>query len=606
MVSLDSTSEYVDSKIRDVSENESSFATYLLLQVDARTFFVNNHNTNAKTHIHKKHKDEKRSKSEEATMLVRTLLLSSMMLCISSVHALSASIFPAMRLFGDEEQDGTMDDEEEGADIPATLEESAFDTELYHVLQEPYASYKCLPSNLHLSQTTDIDPSTETFSYTISFTLDRDHCKNVLPKVLYGESGTEPREATAERIKFDFTSSTTNEHFESDWIYHVEMTGLKAGLLKYTYQIVVVDDDDDEEAIEFAVAAKKRQRGLLRGKPRLYLAETPLYTFTTAPLPSSPTTIALVGDLGQTTDSTKTMANILADTQHTDTPVSMVMIVGDMSYADSNPHRWTSWMELMEPLFRQTPLEVAAGNHEIECDKKTLDVFVQYEHYFRNANRLGSAETEPISPHYRKRLHNAKCSNPSQFSGHYNYGNAFYAYQHGMVQMIVLSSYSDAREGSPQYTWLKGLLQSVDRRVTPWVVVSFHCPFYTTFDGHDNEEQSQRMKEAMEPLFVEYGVNVVFSGHDHAYMRSHPMVDGKVKKEGPMYVIVGAGGNREGHSDYLHKHPEKWVAVRDVKEYGYGHFHAYNATHAHFHWVRDGNHKHGVKDHVWIENTHTV
>ena len=117
-----------------------------------------------------------------------------------------------------------------------------------------------------------------------------------------------------------------------------------------------------------------------------------------------------------------------------------------------------------------------------------------------------------------------------------------------------------------------------------------------------------RMRESMEPLFNQYGVNLVVSGHDHAYMRSQPMADGKVDPTGaaPTYVIVGAGGNREGHSNYAHKHAEDWVDVRDKKEYGYGHFHAYNATHAHWHWIRDGNHKHGVKDHVWIENHHSV
>ena len=39
----------------------------------------------------------------------------------------------------------------------------------------------------------------------------------------------------------------------------------------------------------------------------------------------------------------------------------------------------------------------------------------------------------------------------------------------------------------------------------------------------------------MEPLFVEYGVNVVFSGHDHVYERLKP-------QRGVYYFVSGAAG----------------------------------------------------------------
>jgi hypothetical protein len=92
----------------------------------------------------------------------------------------------------------------------------------------------------------------------------------------------------------------------------------------------------------------------------------------------------------------------------------------------------------MEPLLRSTPIEVAAGNHEIECDNATLLPFLPYEHYFANANRLRPAEIGAIDPDYRRTLWNQSCSTPSSFLGAYNYGNAFYEVQHGLAQIIVL------------------------------------------------------------------------------------------------------------------------------------------------------------------------
>jgi hypothetical protein len=261
----------------------------------------------------------------------------------------------------------------------------------------------------------------------------------------------------------------------------------------------------------------------------------------------------------------------------------------------------------MEPLFRSTPLHVAAGNHEIECDNVTHQAFVQYEHYFHNPNRIGPPEMEPISDNYLNNVLNHSCSTPSEFLGHYDYGNSFYAFRYGLVQMIVLNSYTDSTPGSAQYEWLESELGRVDRTVTPWLVVSFHAPIYNTFSNHINETPAILMQEAMEPLFVQYNVNLIISGHVHAYMRTHSLAFGKVDDTGksPIYIIIGAGGNQEGHADgYLHSEPEAWVAKRDDKEYGYGQVHFANASHAHWSWVRDETTTEGIRDEVWIMNPH--
>jgi hypothetical protein len=113
------------------------------------------------------------------------------------------------------------------------------------------------------------------------------------------------------------------------------------------------------------------------------------------------------------------------------------------------------------------------------------------------------------------------------------------------------------------------------------------------------------MLQSMEPLFVKYQVNLIVSGHDHAYMRTTAMNQNNKADDdkGPIYLTLGAGGNREQHpKGYIHEKPEDWVVKRDDQEYGYGHLFLANATHAKFNWVRDGTTSEGTRDSVWLEN----
>jgi Iron/zinc purple acid phosphatase-like protein C len=91
-------------------------------------------------------------------------------------------------------------------------------------------------------------------------------------------------------------------------------------------------------------------------------------------------------------------------------------------------------------------------------------------------------------------------------------------------------------------------------------------------------------------------------------MRTYPMAYDKVDMTGraPIYVTLGAGGNREGHSKG-YRNPfakEAWVATRTLEDFGYGHLYAPNATHARFQWVRDRTSNNNYEDIAWIFNPH--
>jgi len=82
---------------------------------------------------------------------------------------------------------------------------------------------------------------------------------------------------------------------------------------------------------------------------------------------------------------------------------------------------------------------------------------------------------------------------------------------------------------------------------------------------------------------LRFGVNAVFTGHIHAYQRTHNVGLGGLNKKGPIHITIGAGG-RDCKAPYKQEEPEEWIATRDATHYGYGKFTIYNETHAEWHW----------------------
>lgn len=83
---------------------------------------------------------------------------------------------------------------------------------------------------------------------------------------------------------------------------------------------------------------------------------------------------------------------------------------------------------------------------------------------------------------------------------------------------IIINSYAVDFVFSPnlvmaaeQYKWLERDLASVDRSITPWLVATWHPPWYSTYEAHYREAECMRVE--MEDLLYSYGVDIVFNGH---------------------------------------------------------------------------------------------
>jgi hypothetical protein len=76
-----------------------------------------------------------------------------------------------------------------------------------------------------------------------------------------------------------------------------------------------------------------------------------------------------------------------------------------------------------------------------------------------------------------------------------------------------------------------------------WKIVYFHYPPFAT-GNNVNDRESTWVRTYMVPLFDKYGVQLVFSGHEHSYQRSVPMrYSNKVAAGiGTNYFTSGGGG----------------------------------------------------------------
>lgn len=307
---------------------------------------------------------------------------------------------------------------------------------------------------------------------------------------------------------------------------------------------------------------------------------SPEYTFKTMPAIGDATTQVkwgILGDLGVTSDSQTTVDHLAGS------DVAAILHAGDLSYANCNQPIWDTYGRMVEPVASKTGWMVGPGNHEIEWmigDDDGSNVFKAFEARYKMPE-VKPAEMGPIT------ISALGGCTPSEFQSEYNYGLSFYSFSAGLTHVTFLNCYSTSDPQSEQYLWTKKDFSSVDRRLTPWLVVVMHCPWYNSNTAHDNEKQTVEMKDSMEQLFKDYGVNVAFQGHVHAYERTHPVFNGNLDSTATTYINIGDAGNAEGHASTYNYPTPVWSAFRNGTQYGHGVFTVYNATIASWEWNRN-------------------
>jgi hypothetical protein len=311
-----------------------------------------------------------------------------------------------------------------------------------------------------------------------------------------------------------------------------------------------------------------------------------------------PQIFTIVGDLGQTIDSQYTIDHMSKQNNS-----NIILHVGDLSYADCNQTLWDSYGELIEPISSKKMWMVAPGNHEIEFTN-AQEPYRAFEERYKMPH-IKPAEYGPITipPKLADDDYHLPYCCSSVYQSGYDYGNSFYYFETGMSHIIFLNAYTYTNLESNQYKWLESNLQSVNRKVTPWIIVVIHCPWYSSNMDHYGEKQTVEMRNYMEPLFYKYNVNIVFSGHVHAYERSHPVYLNNTNLKAPIYITIGDGGNLEGHAKKYYEQPS-WSAYRNGTNYGYGTLEIINLNKAQWKWYRNQDKQFIAKDVITFCNSY--
>lgn len=401
--------------------------------------------------------------------------------------------------------------------------------------------------------------------------------------VMYGEGSDLSKNATGvfETYTYDgagFYNETidgsNNTVYTSPYLHRADMVNIKPNS-QYSYKV---------------------------GDPKLGFSD--VRTFKTPPAVGDtvPWEWAAIADLGQTLDSLTTQSHVLQDPK----PL-LLMHAGDQSYADCTQPRWDSYGRMIDPMVSQIPHMSCAANHEVEVEPKTGRVFTAFE------ARHKLPAIKPAEFDDAKTLAIAVASNtttppscaPSSWLGRYDFGNAFYSFDVANAHFIVTTQYTSSAPGSEQASWLQSDLLKIDRKKTPWIFVMFHGPYYNTNSKHQGEAGTIQFQKNVEDIFYQNKVALAFAGHVHAYERTTPLYKNVTTAGAPVYITIGDGGNREGHSNTFLLPTPSWSAARNGDSFGHGRVKVMNATHALWEWRQNVGGDVKVGDSTYIINPYS-
>lgn len=180
--------------------------------------------------------------------------------------------------------------------------------------------------------------------------------------------------------------------------------------------------------------------------------------------------------------------------------IDLVLHVGDVVYPDGRLEDYDSnFFSPFAPLLASAPIMPILGDHDI-----------------RTANGAPFFETFDLPS-------NGITANPR-----------FYSFRQGEAEFFCLDVESSAfGEDSDQYVWLE---QGLAASTADWKFVTVFEPPFSAGNSNVIEQI------VLSPLFERYGVDLVFSGHEHLYERTRPICLSGLPDTPVVYIVEGGGG----------------------------------------------------------------
>jgi 3',5'-cyclic AMP phosphodiesterase CpdA len=199
----------------------------------------------------------------------------------------------------------------------------------------------------------------------------------------------------------------------------------------------------------------------------------------------------------------KQWGQLLRSAAEDESKPAFVMIGGDLVNDGSNQQEWDAFFESGGEVFKHLPLYPAMGNH----DNNEL-----YKEIFELPENGPAGKEE-----------------------------AFYSFDHGDVHFTVMDSNVMGAANPEDIEWLKKDLSNTDRT---YKIVMFHHPAYPAVDIPKDIMRAETIRQEFIPIMETEGVNLVLSGHQHVYMRTHPIKNRVIDENGIIYLIGVSGGKQ--------------------------------------------------------------
>lgn len=222
-------------------------------------------------------------------------------------------------------------------------------------------------------------------------------------------------------------------------------------------------------------------------------------SFRTAPVQSTPFSFVYMGDAQY---GFSRWAALQQAAVRNRPEVAFFLMAGDQVTRGNDRDDWDDFLCHASEVFSRKPVMPAVGNHELTPDGFPVMYLDQFD-----LPRNGPADLDP------ERVYA------------FNYGNALF---------VVLDSNLSPQAQVP---WLE---QTLATSKATWKFVMFHHPAYSSEPRRDNA----KVRETWTPIFDKYHVDLVFQGHDHAYLRTFPLQASKKvasPAEGTIYLVSVSG-----------------------------------------------------------------
>ena len=225
------------------------------------------------------------------------------------------------------------------------------------------------------------------------------------------------------------------------------------------------------------------------------LRQSPDSTFCTAPLPGESFSFVIFGDTRSNHDIHAAVARAIQAEG-----VDFFINTGDLVSEGALEEDWDHFFEVEKELLLETPLFPVIGNHDE--DGGNVDIY-----------------TRLFAP-------------PTDSSG----SERYYAFTYGNTRFIILDNQSVGlgrpEDHTAQGDWFASELEAVSRDESiEHTFVLAHENMYSAKEDRDGDEGLRLWRDEM----LEKGVDWVFSGHDHHYVRG-------VADNGLPFIVTGGGG----------------------------------------------------------------